>query len=796
MNEWKLKVFGILTILVVVAVLHIKLFQFAEIVHQGALRTLLCLGRVIKVDTSESVDQIVTFRVLSGQFRGETVPVNNIWAGRAFGDRVLRKGDVLFLEIPLRRQNQTTIDEVRMLEYFRTPFLLYITGLLGCLMIYVGGMKGLRAILTLFVDAVVVLFVLVPLMLKGYNPIAVALLIAGTLTLSTFVIITGFSFKVVSGVLGTLGGLVAVGILSVISQKVMILTGLADEFGFLELGIALWRTEGAHGWNYTGLLSAGVILGAVGAMMDVGMSISSSVYEVKQVNPNITVRQAIRAGLNVGRDIMGTMADTLIFAYLGADMITMLLPRIDFPEIGRVNPFLQLVNHEATTVIIIQAIVGTIGLVLTVPIAATIAGILTRYRKIQPSDIHEDLPSAEEIEARFRASESGRARWAVPIGLMVVFFGTQYLYHRVNHASATIAEQRDTNGNLISRSEYAKGKVVRLLDANAVSDITEHHILEVKILSGLYKGQHLVLRNIINHSMPLLSIPAKPGDIVLCRVGGTPEQISLVNIVQEYGRDGFLLLMFGVMLILIILVGRNEGVRTVCSLIASGLIIYFFMLPLISQGKNAVIIVTLTSGLIAFVSLVFVIGPSRKTFSAVLGTMGGILVAGLILIFAQHHLHFSGLENAVSADIVEATRQPPFDFRQVLLAGMLMGLLGVAVDGAIEVASSMEEIRRANPYLPTWRLIASGMNVGTDILGTMVNTLLFAYLGTRLLLVMAVTAPNLDLFMSPTMELLSIGIASAEIVRLLVGTLGLVLTIPMTAMIAGFWNLQKGEREG
>ena len=317
---------------------------------------------------------------------------------------------------------------------------------------------------------------------------------------------------------------------------------------------------------------------------------------------------------------------------------------------------------------------------------------------------------------------------------------------------------------------------------------TEHHILEVEMLSGMYKGQRLVLRNIVNHNMPLLSIPAEPGDIVLCRVGGDPEQIGLVNIVQEYGRDGFLVWMVGGMLLLIIVVGRIEGIRTACAMLISATVIYFFMLPLISQGANAVFIVTLTSGAIAFVSLVFVIGPSRKTFSAVLGTMGGILVAGLIVLFAQQHLHFSGLENAISADIVEATRTPPFDFVQILLAGMLMGVLGVAVDGAIEVASSMEEIRRANPNMPTWRLIASGLNVGTDILGTMVNTLVFAYLGVELLLVITITAPNLDFFKSPPAQLLSIGVVSAEIVRLLAGTLGLVLAIPITAMICAFWR--------
>ena len=161
-------------------------------------------------------------------------------------------------------------------------------------------------------------------------------------------------------------------------------------------------------------------------------------------------------------------------------------------------------------------------------------------------------------------------------------------------------------------------------------------------------------------------------------------------------------------------------------------------------------------------------------------------MSGLIVMFTQKYLHFSGLENAMSADIIEAMRTPPFDFSQLLVAGMLMGVLGVAVDGAIEVSSSMEEIRRANPNMPTWRLVASGMNVGTDILGTMVNTLVFAYLGARLLLIMAIAAPNVDLFQSPPVELLSVGVVAAEIVRLLAGTLGLVLAIPITALLPPF----------
>ena len=869
-RESYIKFGGILLILLGVFFLHVKLYRFAATTKQGELQVEICLGRVINIDTSEEADQILTFRIISGQFRGETVRVDNIWIGRAFGDRIMHKGDVLFLDIPIRDPNNPQIVSVSMREYFRTPFLLYLAGTLGILMILVAGMKGVRAILTLFVSAFSVLYLLVPLTISGYNPIIVALLIAAFLTLTTFLLITGFSYKVISGVLGTLGGLTAVGILSVLSQNMMALTGLAKEFGYLELGLNLWYPDsGAHHWNFAGILSAGIILGAVGAMMDVSMSISSSVHEVKQVNPNISVRQSIRAGLNVGRDIMGTMADTLIFAYLGAHMITMLLPRIDFPERGMLYPFMRLVNEETTTVAIIQAVIGTIGLVLTVPIAAVIAGFLTKYTEVKISDIHEDIPTEEELEKVF-GSESAHSgsrvfssRIAIPIAMLFVLVGTTFIYYRIQGDTATVIEAHDQEGKLIERSEYVKGRVMRVLetsgdylfsiDISNASDLDnrrvpsalraafenidyslsddvsvsikpwkdsrwfikdktheqsysvrtstdgknnldvydsekEHHVLEVEILGGIYKGKHLIFRNIVNHSMPLLSIPAEPGDLILCRVGGDTEIISIGNLVQEYARDTYLIWFVGGMFLLIILVGRNEGIRTVCAMLISGAVIYFFMLPLISDGTNAIVVVTLTSGVVAFVSLVFVIGPSRKTYSAVLGTMGGILVAGVIVLYAQQHLHFNGLENAISADIIEATRTPPFDFVQVLLAGMLMGVLGVAVDGAIEVASSMEEIRRANPNMPTWRLIASGLNVGTDILGTMVNTLVFAYLGAEVLLVMTIGAPDLDLFKSPPVQLLSNVVVSAEIVRLLAGTLGLVLAIPITAIICALWN--------
>jgi uncharacterized membrane protein len=109
------------------------------------------------------------------------------------------------------------------------------------------------------------------------------------------------------------------------------------------------------------------------------------------------------------------------------------------------------------------------------------------------------------------------------------------------------------------------------------------------------------------------------------------------------------------------------------------------------------------------------------------------------------------------------------------------------MDGAIDVASSMEEIRKANTNINRVELIQSGMNVGTDIIGTMANTLVFAYFGFRLLLVLS-SAINAPWFPETKMQLLSVGVVTAEIVRILAGSIGLLITIPITILISGFWH--------
>lgn len=381
-----------------------------------------------------------------------------------------------------------------------------------------------------------------------------------------------------------------------------------------------------------------------------------------------------------------------------------------------------------------------------------------------------------------------KKNWLVPVAIFVVIVLTHVLYTYNQHQSATINSVVDEAG-IESREEYVKARAIEIFDISSEENKVIY-ILEAELLGGKYKGERVVMRNVIRRGVfPLFNVKVMPGDTFLCRVAGVGDNIeSSGNIIRQYSydRDRIILCIAGLLAILIILIGRKQGIRTTLALILAGMVIYFVMLPLLNRGKNPILVVTLSCGIIAAASLLIVAGFSRKTYSAIFGVVGGVLVAAVIVVYGQAHLHLKGTETYKAAELIESQAAEHIDFEKLLLSGMLIGLLGAAMDGAIDVASSMNEVRNANPQISAYKLMKTGMNVGTDVIGTMANTLLFAYFGFRLLLVLS--SLSTTLFTANKMQLLSIGVVSAEIMRILAGSIGLVLTIPITVVIAGFWE--------
>ena len=229
-------------------------------------------------------------------------------------------------------------------------------------MILIGKTKGLRAVVSLFISIFLIFKVFIPLALRGVSPVWLALIIASIITVVTLVIIAGFKKKTLAAILGTIGGLVFAVILAIVFGNLSRLTGLSSE----EARILLANFS----LDFKGLLFAGIIIAALGAVMDVAISVASGMAEIKKAKPEISRKELIKSGLEIGRDIIGTMSNTLIFAYVGASLFTLLL----FTEFG--ESYLKFFNFDFVAEEIIGAIAGSIGLILAVPITAIIAGYL------------------------------------------------------------------------------------------------------------------------------------------------------------------------------------------------------------------------------------------------------------------------------------------------------------------------------------------------------------------------------------------------------------------------------------
>ena len=255
---------------------------------------------------------------------------------------------------------------------------------------------------------------------------------------------------------------------------------------------------------------------------------------------------------------------------------------------------------------------------------------------------------------------------------------------------------------------------------------------------------------------------------------------------HNLSRDGYLLYLTGLFVLLMVMVGRLQGMRTVIALCISITAVFRGLIPLIMAGYNPVLAVIGVSGFIVFTSLVIITGFNRKAGAATIGILGGVIVASLVVLYADHALHFTGIFTSRSVVVAQFTVSHNLDFRKILMAGIIMGLLGIAMDAAIAVASAVREVRRANPKMTVTQLISAGMNVGTDVMGTMANTLIFAYLGLRLILLM--TLAGTSILSGSKLEMMSMETVSAELLRLLAGSIGLVLTIPITAVAAASWD--------
>lgn len=234
----------------------------------------------------------------------------------------------------------------------------------------IGGKKGVYAILSLVFAFACIIGIMFPMMYRGNSPIVLTIIVAVLTTIVTLGLLGGYSSKTVSAILGTAIGVVIAAVAAMAFGKAAGITG--------------YNVSDIEALNYVGqntkikigeLLFAGIIISALGAVMDVGMSIASTIQEIYETDKTLSMKRLFVSGINVGRDMMGTMTNTLIFAYVGGAMTTLVI------NYAYDLSYRQLANSYVIGIEIMQGLSGSLGVVLTVPITALIASFLAVRKK-------------------------------------------------------------------------------------------------------------------------------------------------------------------------------------------------------------------------------------------------------------------------------------------------------------------------------------------------------------------------------------------------------------------------------
>jgi len=279
----------------------------------------------------------------------------------------LKPGDEVLMIIELDDSGE--ISSSFIYSVARDKYLLILLIIFSVIIVAVGRFKGLKALISLVLTILAIIYILVPLILKGVDPVFISIWVCIGITGITLLLVSGYNKKTLAAVIGTSGGVVAAGFIAQIIGGLAKLTGLGDE----ESQMLLFIPQNIS-FNYKGLLFAGILIGALGAAMDVAMSMSSAMFEIKEVNPGIKKGAHIKAGMNIGRDMIATMSNTLILAYVGGSLQLLLL------LMAYQVPFYEIINQDGYASEIVRSFAGSIGLILTIPITAMVAGFLSEKR--------------------------------------------------------------------------------------------------------------------------------------------------------------------------------------------------------------------------------------------------------------------------------------------------------------------------------------------------------------------------------------------------------------------------------
>ena len=335
--------------------------QYQQADRCAALVTAVDDSAIIDTGLVRSGEQRCTLELLGGRFEGQTITGVNMLNGSLEQDKLYSPGDKAMVVVSY---DGDTITNVTMTDHFRLTKEAVLAAIFAVFLILFAGRTGVRAIASFVLTVLMLWKVLVPLYLKGFNPIFTGLGVTLLLTLFIIALVYGFDRRCASAVSGAFLGVLVTCVLG------MVFTDLFQIHGAVMSYSESLLYSGYQDLNLTQIFMASIFIGSSGAVMDLSVDITSAVHEVVEKRPEISRWEAVRSGLNVGRAAMGTMTTTLLLAYSGGYVALLMV----FMAQG--TPVWNILNYKYVASEIIHTVVGSFGLVTVAPFTALPSGFL------------------------------------------------------------------------------------------------------------------------------------------------------------------------------------------------------------------------------------------------------------------------------------------------------------------------------------------------------------------------------------------------------------------------------------
>ena len=339
---------------------------------------------VLSVDNSmirsygviQSGEQKCEIKILGGSHKGEIVEGINLLTGSLAEDKIFKAGDKALVMIATDDGN---IISVSMIDHYRINYEIILVLIFTAVLIVFAGKIGLKSILSFIISILCIWKIIIPGYLDGLNPIWLGIAILIVLTTIIEVFVFGFNKKSFAAIFGSMLGIATTCILGII------FTNLFKIHGAVMPNSEQLLYCGYQHLNLTNIYIATIFIGSSGALMDIATDITASMVEIVKQSPDISFKEALKSGLNVGKAAMGTMSTTLLLAYSGSCMALLMV----FAAQG--TPIINILNYKSVSAELINIIIGSLGLVAVAPFTALTSALFLTKKK------HKNLNDASNI---------------------------------------------------------------------------------------------------------------------------------------------------------------------------------------------------------------------------------------------------------------------------------------------------------------------------------------------------------------------------------------------------------------